>query len=83
MITEIAFPEFQGYKEFLLEDGTKVYYDCQSGKDAPSILREIPDGSVVLTPRKLAAQQKYKEQQEYLERQKIVQIGRASCRERV
>lgn len=71
MITEIAFPEFQGYKEFLLEDGTKVYYDCQSGKDVPSILREIPDGSVVLTPRKLAAQQKYKEQQEYLERQKI------------
>lgn len=71
MITEVAFPEFQGYKEFLLEDGTKVYYDCQNGKDVPSMLREIPEGSVVLTPRKLDAQKRYREQQEYLERLKI------------
>lgn len=70
MLTEIAFPEFPGYKEFLLDDGTKIYHDRKSGEDIPSELRIVPAGSVVLTPRKLAAQKKYKEQQEYLERQK-------------
>ncbi len=71
MLTEIAFPEFPGYTEFLLDDGTKVYHDRKSGEDIPSELRNLPVGSVVLTPRKLAAQEKYREQQEYLERQKV------------
>lgn len=35
------------------------------------MLREIPEGSVVLTPRRLDAQKRYREQQEYLERLKI------------
>ena len=60
MLTEIAFPEFPGYTEFLLDDGTKVYHDRKSGEDIPSELRNLPVGSVVLTPRKLAAQEKYR-----------------------
>lgn len=71
MLTEIAFPEFPDYKEFLLDDGTKIYHDRKSGEDIPSELRNVPAGSVVLTPRKLAAQEKYRKHQEYLERQKV------------
>lgn len=71
MITEIAHPQFKGYKEYILEDGSIIYHDRKIGKDVPAVLREVPVGSIVLTPRAQAAQREYKEKQEFLERQKV------------
>lgn len=61
MITKLHRSNFYGYDEYLLDNGSRVYHDKDSGEDAGSELREIPIGSLVLTPKQLAARAAYKE----------------------
>lgn len=61
MITKLSYPLFAGYDEYLLNDGERIYHDPDTGKYIGSELREVPIGSLVITPKQLAAHQKYKE----------------------
>lgn len=71
-ITKIAYPQYKGYNEFLLDDGTKVYLDKKTGEAVQCATVDVPTGSVVTTPRQLEVQTAYKERQETKRQQRIV-----------
>ena len=60
-ITKLHCSEFPDYDEYLLPNGNKVYHDKDSGEERGSEWRQVPQGSIVLTPKQLAAQRAYKE----------------------
>lgn len=70
MITKLRGQRFKGYDEYLLDDGSITYHDVDSGEDVGGELREVPVGSLVLTPKQLAAQQAYKERGQKMAAQK-------------
>jgi len=71
MTTKLYAQRFKGYDEYLLDDGTLVYHDVDSGQDIGNELQKVPIGSLVLTPKQLAAQEAYKERgRELLARKK-------------
>lgn len=70
MITKLRGQRFKGYDEYLLDDGSITYHDVDSGEDVESELREVPVGSLVLTPKQLATQKAYKERWQKMADQK-------------
>lgn len=70
MITKLHRSNFYGYDEYLLDDGSRVYHDKDSGEERGSEWRQIPQGSRVLTPKQLAAQEAYRERGRILSAQK-------------
>lgn len=71
MITEVAFPEFPEYREYLNDDGEKVYYNPKTGENIPAVTRVVPAGSIVMTQAKLEANKAYRERQAFMKRQKM------------
>lgn len=70
MITKLHCSTFYGYDEYLLSNGRRIYHDKDSGEDIESEWREVPVGSLTLTPKQLAAQKAYKERGQILSAQK-------------
>lgn len=70
MITKLSHSLFDGYDEYLLEDLSRIYHDKASGEDIWSELREVPVGSLIITPKQQAAHQAYKERGQKIAAQK-------------
>jgi len=70
LITKLHGQRFKGYGEYLTEDNALVFHDVDSGEDVGSELREVPAGSIVLTPRQQAAHKAYKERRQKIAAQK-------------
>lgn len=70
MSTKLRGQRLKGYDEYLLDDGTIIYHDVDSGEDVESELRRVPVGSLLLTPKQLEAHKAYKERGQNMAAQK-------------
>lgn len=70
MTSKLHYSNFKDYDEYLLDDGSIMYVDKDTGEVLEGVLRHYPPGGKYYTKKQLEAQRAYKERGEKLAAQK-------------